>query len=101
MSLRLRHFRRDVLNRFLNLLDGRVDFANQIVLRFRQFLDPLGHVVQLLQHFFLPAGEPVHPPKTNRPASGPHPGENECSRHFSPEAEFKEDNIELIRIIRR
>jgi hypothetical protein len=55
-------------------------FPNQIVLGLRKFLDPLRHVVQFLQHRFLPRREPMHPPKTNAPAGRADPGQDERYR---------------------
>jgi hypothetical protein len=54
-----------------------MDFLKHVMLRLRQFLDPLRNGVQLAQHGFLPRGKPVHPPKTNDPTTGPDPGQGQ------------------------
>jgi hypothetical protein len=41
-----------------------------------KFLNPLGHVMQFLQHYFLARRQPVHPPKANNPASRTHPSQD-------------------------
>src|ERR1051325_4468525 len=76
-----RYLVRDVFHRFLDLVDLRMDFLDQIMFGLREFLDPLGHVVQFLQHLFLARGQAVHPPKTDGPANSSDPSENERDRH--------------------
>ena len=61
---------RHVLYRFLNFLHGRMNFLNQVMFAFRQFLDSSGHVVQLLEHGLL-AGESlcIHQKQTPQQAT--------------------------------
>jgi hypothetical protein len=61
---------------------------NEVMLHFRHFLDSLGHVVQFLQHGFLARREPMHPPKTDDPASRADPGKKEAY-HLDIEAHIQ------------
>ena len=64
------------LGRFFHLIDAFFDFPHRwvqffenFVLFLGKFFNAVGLLVQFFQHGILALRNPMHPPKTNRPAS--------------------------------